>query len=310
MNPRAAPGCLSALLLLSPACGTRESAEAPIDIPPGHVAAVGPDAIATNTVERVAAAQSLPARAALDRALSDALLAAEGRRRVHPVRVLAAERHARARILLEAQWTEAQAAGPPTDAEVAAETARRWWEVDRPELRRTSHAVVLTGGKSDDARKQALAGRIAAAAATATDAASFRALAESVKDPAIEVRIEDLPPVVESGEAVDLEKPPPPGTQIGKFDASYVAAVYRIAAVGKQSGVVKTSFGYHVILLTEILPEHRVPLEERRKNFADEIILGRAKRLRDAAIEHAKTVDRVEVERAAGELTEKVNVSL
>jgi hypothetical protein len=287
--------------LLFVACGARESADAPGAIPAGYVATVGRDGIAGNTVERVAAAQSLPASAALERALSDALFAAEGRKRAHPARVLTAERHALARMLLESVWAEARAAGPPTDAEVAAETARRWWEVDRPELRRTSHAVAMASAKADDARLRGFAQRVATALATATDAASFRTLAAPFKDAGFEFRVEDLSPVDSEGSAVEPSRPPPPGSRL---------ATFKIPAVGRQSGIVKTSFGYHIILLTEVLPEYRVPLEERRKTFAEEVILGRANRLRDAVLERAKSVDRVEVERSAGELTEKVNVSL
>jgi peptidyl-prolyl cis-trans isomerase C len=291
-------------------CGARESAEAPVTVPEGCVATVGRDGIAGNTVERVAAAQSLPARAALDRALSDALFAAEGRKRVHPARILAAERTARARILLESVWAEARAAGPPTDAEVAAETARRWWEVDRPELRRTIHAVVLPSAKTDDARTRAFAQRVAAAVAPAADGASFRALATPFKDAGFDVRVEELSPVSRDGDAVEPTRPPPPGSRLDTYAADYVTAAFKIPAVGRQSGVVKTSFGYHVILLVEILPEHRVPLEERRKTFTEEVLLGRANRLRDAALERARSAHLVEVERSAGELTEKVNVPL
>jgi peptidyl-prolyl cis-trans isomerase C len=305
---RPATLCTGVLLAaLSGACGSRE--EAPAAVPEGFVAVVSGDGIAGDTVERVAQAQSLTARAALDRALSDAFFAAEGRSRVHRARVLVAERRAGARMLLQSAWAEARAAGPPTDAEVAAETARRWWEVDRPELRRTIHAVVLTSTKTDDAHDRAFAQRVTLAVATATEADSFRMLAAPFKDSGFDFRVEDLAPVARDGSSVEPSQAPPPGSHLATYEATYAAAVFKIPGVGRQSGIVKTSFGYHVILLTEILPEYRVPLDERRKAFTEEITLGRASKLRDAALERARAVDRVEVERSAGELTEKVNVT-
>lgn len=303
-------GARTFVLFLATACGSRDRTETTSDLAEGIVAMVGKEPIAKSTVERIAAAQSLAARPALDRALSDALFANEGARRVHPARIRTAERRALARLLLEHTWSEARAEGRPTDAEIAAETARRWWEVDRPPLRRTTHAVVLVSANADESRARAFAQRVAHTVEPATDAATFRSLAASLKEPGLDLRVEDLEPVAANGNALDPSHLPPPGSRLTTYDPAFVEAAFRIPGVGRQSGVVRSSFGYHVILFTELVPEHRVPLEERRERFEEEVLLGRANRLRDAALERARSVDRVEVERAAGELTEKVNVSL
>jgi hypothetical protein len=297
--------------VLAAACGSREATPSgpAMAVPPGAVAVVSTDAIAAETVGRIAAAKGVDVRAALSSAVSDALLAADARARSHPSRLRAADRRALARAMLEAISAEATAAGPITTDELARETERRWWALDRPALVRTTHAVVMSEGK-DEARVALLARRLADAVAKATDAGSFRQAASTVTEPGFDIRIQDLEPVTEDGRVVDPEVPPPPGSKVGTYDPTFAAAVFKIGGVGKQSGIVKTAFGYHVILETAAIPEYHASEAERRELLTPDVLVDRSMKLRDAALERARAVDHVEIERAAGELTEKVNVSL
>lgn len=275
-------------------------------LPEGTAALVGADRVNVRTVERIAAAQGVGAKAACERAVFDALLAAFAEEHFTAASIRQAERSAAARVLLESFREHAEQQGPPTDAEVAAATERHFWQLDRPSLLRTTHVVVRVKEAGEDAPARALADRIAAAVAGIRDPARFRAAALSVPAGGLTVRVEDLEPVARDGRAVDPAAPPPANSPPDHFSASYVDAAYAIHEIGQQSPVTKTEFGYHVILAVERLPELRIPLEERRGLLAPEIKGSRAERLSAEALEGARKAAPVEIERAAMELTERV----
>jgi len=192
---------------------------------------------------------------------------------------------------------------------VAEVTASRWWELDRPPMLRTTHAVVITEKPEDDARAKAIAERVAGAVATAKSPADFRRAAESVPAEGLTIRVEDLKPVTRDGRALDLGAPLPPGTEADHYAAAFVDAAFAIAAPGKVSPVVRTSFGYHVILAVEWIPERRIPLEERRALLQKEILSRRATLRMEAVLAQGRERDRVEVERASNDLMERVPIS-
>ena len=289
---------VTALSVALAACDGGKPAAVQTPPAPSAVAVVDGVAIDAATVSASAAAQHLTPRAALERAVADALAAAEARRRFGDVQVRAARRGALSRVLLEGFAAEARAAGPPTDAEVAQATQKRWWELDRPVLRRTTHAVALVKSPADDARARALAGRIAERVAGISDPNAFRAAASSVPTDGIEVKVEEAPAISPDGSAFDGDATPP-RPPIGTLVKEYADAVFAIPAIGRTSPVVKTEFGYHVILAVADIPEHRVPLDERRAMLAPDIIDARATALYDAALQHARSIDSVAIERSA-----------
>jgi len=273
------------------------------------VARVGEESIDLATVQRIESSQQLSPSAALDVAVTDALLAAAAGERSGVAAVRQARRSALARLLLEELQREAEARGSPTDEEVAAATERRWWELDRPPLLKTTHAVVVVKGTGEDKAAHALANRIAAAVSGISDPSAFKTAAKAVPKGDFDVHVEDLEPVARDGRVVNPDAPPPPGSTVGQYAPSFVEAAYAIPAIGKQSPVVRTEFGYHVILAVRAIPERRVPLEERRAKLAEEIVERRTVQERDALLARARDRDRVDVERSALEYTERVKAS-
>jgi len=275
-------------------------------LPAGVVATVGADRIDEESVARIATAEGIGADLARDRAVFDALVAAYARDRFGPALSRQAQKSAAARVLLQELSRRASDQGPPTDAEVATATERRFWELDQPPLLRTTHAIVVVKKPEDDARARALAGRIHGAVAAARDPRSFRAAVETIPAGGLEVQVQDLDPVARDGRSLDPAKPPPPGSTVARYADEYVAAAFAIAELGSTSPVVKTDFGYHVILAVERISEKRAPLEERRRLLASEIFASRGEKLREETIASVRKIMPIEVERAAMDLTERV----
>jgi hypothetical protein len=284
-------------------------ARRPSALPPGIAALVGPDRVEFEMVARVAKASEIPLLVARDRVVFDALLACGARARFGSLATRHAERTAAARRLLETWMADARGAGPPSDSEVGEVTGTRWWELNRPPLRRTTHAVVVVQKPEEEKPARELADRVASAVASATDAASFRTLATSVTSHGLTVKVEDLDPVAEDGRAVNPASPPPTGSETARYSAAYATATFLVPGLFRTSPVIRSEFGFHVILVTELLPEHRVPLEERRRLLEPDVLTQRASKLERDALEHARAVDGVAVERSALDLTEKLNVS-
>jgi parvulin-like peptidyl-prolyl isomerase len=301
---------IGAALVVSLVCAVACQPSAPLQksgaLPAGVVATVGSDSIYSESIERIAAAQGVEAPVARDQAVFDALVAAYARERFGPALSRQAKKSASARVLLQNLSRRASDQGPPTDEEVTAATERRFWELDQPALLRTTHAVVVLHKPDDDGRARALAERIHGAVASARDPASFRAAAEAIPKGGLELQVQDLDPVARDGRAIDPAKPPPPGSTVAHFADDYVAAAYAIPEIGMKSPVVRTEFGYHVILAVERIPEQRTPLEERRRLLAPEILAARAEKLRDEILGSALKTTTIEVERAAMDLTERV----
>jgi hypothetical protein len=298
MNPR--KGSFALTILLVAACGGRKEVEpAPKATAASTVAAVADDVIDAETVAAIAGALEVSPREALDRAVADAIAAAEGKRRYGPAAAHQARRSALSRTLLEGFEAEARHLGPPSDDEVAKATQKRWWELDRPPLLRTTHAVVMVKQPADDARARAVAARIAERVAGISDPTAFRAAASAVPADGLEVRVEDLPPFTRDGIALDPDAPQP--RPQGSFLSDFVAAAFAIPAVGRTSKVVHTEFGYHVILAVASIPEHRVPLEERRTLVTADVLNERATARYDEALAHSRSLDPVVIERSAGD---------
>jgi hypothetical protein len=274
-------------------------------LPAGVVARVGNDAIQASTVERVAAARGAPPALARELSIRDALFAAAARESPeHHAAVVVAERSNLARRTLEELGQRAESGGPPTDAEVAALTAERWTDFDRPPSVRTTHAVVLVKKPEDDAAARDLAEKLASALRGITLSSDFVARTQAFPAAPFEVRAERLGPVTADGRMWDPAAAP--GTKFPTLDTDYARGANAVERVGDQSPLVKSAFGYHVILLEERLPERRFSLEERRESLAAEITSRRAKAMLEDTLARLRRATPIEIERGAEGLTELV----
>lgn len=321
---RAQAGILA--LLVASACGGREEPPGPapraLALEAGAVARVGGDAIRGDSVGRVAAAQGVDPARARDLAIQDALLAQEARARGldgRPEVGQSMQALLARRLLLELR-TEAERAGPVTDDELAAVTARHWLDLDRPEGFRTVHAVVILDAKADEAKRghaaelaralaeAAGAAREAVAAAAAPPlqrldalpddpgAALFKAAAEKVPHPGLDVRVEALPPVAADGRVLGA----------GRFDGAFAAAAAALVRRGDLSPVTQSAYGFHVIMLLDRVPPQRVPPEERRRLVHDEVITGRARAAQAALLEQQRRA--VQIDRSVDALLAEVPI--
>jgi peptidyl-prolyl cis-trans isomerase C len=277
VNPR--PAVLSAFafaLALAVACGSRPSATeaAHASLGGDTIARVGSVAIPASLVADVAKAERIPVPEALQRVVDDELAAAGARSAGldKTPEVVVATSAAEARRIVIGLREAARKAGPPNDDEVKELTERHWTEVDLPEQMRVIHAVVIKDDKAFkrkpelEAEAVALASALATTEARATSEDDFEARAKALPHGELEVKVERLDPFVADGRRVQAPTP---------FDPDFVRAAVPLA-VGATSGVVRSAFGWHVIRMVERLPEHRVPFEERRRLFGEEVIVLRA----------------------------------
>ena len=298
-----------ALLLLALSCADRGSSPPHGALPPGVAARVGADQVRLATVGRIAEAQGISPQKACERAISDALLAAALRSDpAQAPRVAAAERSVLARRVLEGLRDDARRLGPPADAELATLVAQRWPELDRPVSVATAHAVVLVKKPTDDASARALAQGLAAALKGAASGAELIARATAFPKGTLEIHAEHLPPATPDGRIWDPDERPPkplPGT----LDLDFTRAAQLLAQPGDQSDIVKSAFGYHVILLERRYPELRLKPEEQRAKLAEDVQSRRAKHALELLITSLRQGTNVSTDRAVEALTALVPVT-
>lgn len=291
-------------------CGSETHAPKPAEVgalPAGIAARVADEDIATELVASVAVAQGISPAAARERLVSGALFA------VHARTVLAgtgfaaaAERSAVARALSEQIRSEAQAKGPPTDAEVDEVTELRWLDFARPAMVRTSHVVVLDDAPTKAAKTRQVAERMREAAVGISDPDEFEKKTKAVDREGLEIKVEHLPPVAADGRIGDPRQPP--GAEVQRFEVAYAQAANAVAEVPGLTGLVETSYGIHVILVLERVPEKRVPLEDRRLIMTREIVDRRARKQHQSILETVNKSTPVMIDRGANELLGLVQV--
>jgi hypothetical protein len=291
-------------------CGGQE-APPPVEsaeLGPGVAARVGREEVSVALVSEIARAQGVRPEAARERAISDALFAEAARERFAGTgRIETAERSALARALLEELRNKAREQGPPTDAEVEELTRLRWADLDRPELARTRHVVILVKDPSEREKALDVANRLAKVLSGTKDPAEFEKRASEFDAEGLDKRVETLLPVAVDGRVGMLGAPP--GTPPQTFDPVFARAANALADPGDQSPVVESKFGFHIIMLLDKVPANHPTLEERRVVLKDEIFQRRAGAMQNALMDELQAGSKVAVDRAADSLVVEVEIS-
>lgn len=212
-----------------------------------------------------------------------------------------------ARALLERIEEKAKTPAAATDAELKTMTERRWIEFDRPEAVTTCHAIVHAEGLESSAG-WSLAKRLAEALRAFSVCEGFLARAREFPVAGAKITAERLPPVTPEGRTLILDAQGEPVDEGATFDEEFARSAHRIKTIGGQSGVVQTSFGWHVILLESRLPAKRVNLDERRERLTGDILRQRAQDMSAALLEASRQRVPISIERSAVETTARVQV--
>lgn len=303
---RRARGCLLAVVVGASISGCNEEkggasglGEEPQWSTLDAVAKVGNSLISRATLERAQAALAHSERNPLS-ALVDARLYAQFAENggLDPGRARMVSRAVLARARMERLEAEVRRAGPPTDAELAAITERRWIECDRPEALQTCHALVH-GDNIDAATGQAAAQKLADLLKPYSRCDDFLEHAQAFSAAGVKITAERLPPVLADGRTLVLKDDGSPVGEGPGFDLDFARATHQLRTVGEQSGVIHSKFGWHVILLESRVAARRLSAEERKQTFAGEIVLERAKNAVDQSIADMQKGTPVTIDRAA-----------
>ncbi|HYP89672.1 MAG TPA: peptidyl-prolyl cis-trans isomerase, partial [Polyangiaceae bacterium] len=277
-------------------------------LPEGSLARAGSELVSAQTVSRVAAAQAVTPRVAVDLATSDALFANAARATLPPTSLRSLERAAAARALLERLRNDVELEGPPTSAELASVVQERWLEFDRPDAARTTHAVVMNDDPARDAAALSVAQKLRGALASVTTDEQLIQLARAFPSEGFKIVAESLPFTTADGRVL-LRRESGFVSQPSSFDAAFARAANALTEPGQLSGVVKSAFGYHVIRLDERALGSVVPEAERSRLLTPDVFQRRAKRARRELLDRAKAGVTVQIDRAADDLTAQIKVA-
>lgn len=277
---------------------------------PGIVARVGGQEVPAELVVSVALRHGLSVARSSERLVAEALLAQAAEGRFAGTGLIAVSRRsAHARALLDELKAAARRLGPPTDDELRRLRDERWMDFDRPVCVRVAHAVVMVKTDIDDSEAKAAAERIAEAVRGVSDPQKFGELANAVAIGSLEKRIEALPLMTADGRGVFLDPADPRRQRPSRFDPSFAQAAHAIEVVGGQSPVVKSPFGYHVILLLERVAPQRHELSRLRGTLAPDIYDRRSGKLltellarleRETPVERARNIEELTASLARG----------
>jgi hypothetical protein len=275
---------------------------------PGVIATVADNRIFAGTLDRVLERANREPRPVLHKLIELKMLAHFAEHGGLEVgRLHATTRAVLARALLERIEAATRMPELPSDEELSAATERRWIDVDRPEAREVCHAVVSSKAL-DTAAGEALGRQLADALRPYRECKSFIEAAQKVPVAGTKIIAEPLPPVTPDGRTLVLNESRVPVDEGTPLDKEFTRAVFAIKATGEQSPLVRTPFGWHVILFSSRVEPKHVPKEERRRMFVSDVLQARARREADRLISERQRGSSVVVDRAAVETMERVQV--
>ena len=240
-HPKAIPIAALALLVLS-ACRQDERLPA-VDLEATRagsrvVARVGNDEIGASDIAALAASENLSPEDALDRLISEAVLAQEASSRGYAIS-REGERAAE-RLMVRTMLHDLEKEATPeavTAAEIRADYERYESKYRVPERRRAWHVLVRDAGPEAKALAEAILKEIRSAP---DPRAVFARYQEGRYEPKpYDILAEELPAVIQD---TTFEKP-------------FQDALFGAKTEGPLRSVVQTSHGWHAIFVEEILPE-------------------------------------------------------
>lgn len=262
------------LALSALACGgTRgggEQAPAAARLGDGVVALVHGEGITDAEVAEVMRARGIGAREALTELEDEALLAHEARRlgltRDAVGERSAARRRALAQTVLFA--LEREVPYSVIDEDTAREAyAARAPSLASPERRSVTHLLVrVAGAEADEAARTFCATAITTLREAGGGDATFDALEGRARAEGLDVLVERLPP---------LERGAP-------IEAPFLDAVFAMPDVGVVPAVIRTSYGLHAVVVTQITPAHVPTYAEHAPAIREALLVERRRQALDA----------------------------
>jgi hypothetical protein len=233
---------------------------------PDVVSTVNGAVIRVRDVQALTRKTSLSAPAALRRLQAERLLEQEAERRGYDAASSAqyVSRQALVQVLL-AHDVEAE---PVSDAEIAAAYAAAGTRFATPEKRASTHVLAMLP-KGATAEQEQAASTFAETAckrllAVKGDAAMTAALDElrDAKPPQFKVVVQTLPAVAREG----------------AFVPAFSEALFSVPGRGVVAQPVRSEFGFHVIVITDIVPSVVTPLEAASDTLRDELTTSKRQR--------------------------------
>lgn len=304
-------GCRAALLCLFVAAGCAGGKEPPqpakSSLPPGVLARVGEDQVGATTVLRLYESRGLTPDAAARLATDDAVWAQGARGQLPHATSRTVERAAVARAVLEELARAATSEGPPTSAEIDGLVQERWLELARPAAARTTHVVVINDKPERDIAARELATKLASALKDVPSSAELLRIGKAFPNEGFELKAESLPFVTLDGRTYQRQGDEYYALQ-GAFDLDFARAALALQTPGQLSPVAKSKFGYHVIRLDERDAGATIPAAELPALLAPELISRRAAKARQDLVQRLRQRSSIQIERAADDLTAKVQL--
>jgi len=213
-----------------------------------------------------------------------------------------------ARAILAQVENQTRVPTTASEVELNEETQLRWFELDRPVAFRLAHFVVKTE-KANESQARDLAQRIALAVKGITEAKQFVEKARSIPSGGLSVVAEQLTPVTADGRTFQTDPTGKPVSDAGKFDQDFARAAFRLERQGDQSQLIRTRFGFHVLLLVERVDGYTMPIEQRTSLLLPDIMRRRGLKQVDRILAERRGAVNVVVDRAALEWTSRIQVA-
>lgn len=258
--------------LIAGACGQGEhrghaSVDERAHLAAGVVARVGATSISGADVERERSEKGGASREALDRLIAARLLAAEAERRGYGRRADVADATERVsvQVLLARRVEDEVPERSVTDADVAAAYEAAGARFRVPEQRGSLHVLVQIPRDAPEARSnaaRALCERARLELAAATDLDAVLARWSAMHGGPFEIRAEHVPATAPDGGLV----------------AEYLTALFAIDRTHLPqvaSAPVRTQFGWHAMVLTDVVPGRVTPLASVAVQLRTEVVTRR-----------------------------------